>query len=446
MKNNKAKTNWRVKLQSEYKKKNFEISKFVKENFDDIEGACWDYKRKRVVRVIKNLEKYGTVDNQEAEGVNTKKRTAIVENDGTVTGGFQGFSYENGNYISDRIISVSKGQPITPDIVMEAHGLDKRLWEVVSYKNNFWNAQAQEGKVVELYQSKLVVKPRISPELSFEDIDNFFKNKDFTRYINNTTKNIVYNDSDEVLEIDTADLHCGLLAWRNETGSDYDLKICANKFLGAIDDIVQRSEHKQFSDIYFCGLGDILHIDNDKNETTKGTLQQAEGRMAKIFDFAFDTINTAIYKLRVNFPDTKLHYMYLAGNHDRNTGYFLAKCLQLANDDVDFDIRPNPQKAIHFGKVLVGLTHGDMPTKNKGTWLINDFRKEFGESHFVEEHSGHFHEEEARKYNGIMVRSVVAQCGNSYWEHQQGYRSQRGIQCFVWNKMKGLRETWYYYY
>ena len=49
-------------------------------------------------------------------------------------------------------------------------------------------------------------------------------------------------------------------------------------------------------------------------------------------------------------------------------------------------------------------------------------------------------------YNGIMVRSLLAQCGNSYWEHQQGYRSHRGIMCFVWNKETGLRETWYYYY
>ena len=87
-----------------------------------------------------------------------------------------------------------------------------------------------------------------------------------------------------------------------------------------------------------------------------------------------------------------------------------------------------------------------MPKYNKGTWLINDFRKEFGESHFVEEHCGHIHTEEAKIYNGIMVRSLLAQCGNSYWEHQQGYRSHRGIMCFVWNKEIGLRETWYYYY
>ena len=34
--NNKAKTDWRKKLQSEYKKKGFEVSKFLKENFDFI--------------------------------------------------------------------------------------------------------------------------------------------------------------------------------------------------------------------------------------------------------------------------------------------------------------------------------------------------------------------------------------------------------------------------
>ncbi|MCQ2087659.1 MAG: hypothetical protein MJZ37_06295 [Bacilli bacterium] len=347
----------------------------------------------------------------------------------------------NGEITYNTQTVLEKGQDITPESIMAEKGLVPEEWEVVSFTKNVWQSQTREGEAIDLCQSKLTVRPNRVNEITFSDIDKFLEGKTFKNKM--SVPKIKYNASGEVLEIDIADLHCGLLAWRNETGSDYDLHLCAERFLAGIKDIVVRANSKLFKDIYFCCLGDVIHIDNDMNTTTKGTIQQADGRIAKIFDFAFDTINTAIDMLRP--LNAKIHYMYLCGNHDRNTGYYLAKCLHLANPDVDFDIAPNPQKAIHFGNVLVGLTHGDMPTKNKGTWLMHDYRKEFGESLFVEEHCGHIHTEESKMYNGIMVRSVMAQCGNSYWEHQQGYRSMRGIMCFVWNKEKGLRETWYYY-
>ena len=418
---------WKTKLIKEYSS-DFNHITFLNSNYDIIPGRTRENKRRKVKYLVDQL---------------SKSRNAKTLNNNTSLSNAQSMSFSNGQFISDRIIEVANGQLITPDVIMQSHNLDPKIWEVVSYKNNFYQSQAKNNKVIELYQSKVVVKPKISSELTIDDIDAYLDSKDFSTRIK-VNKPITYDNSDEFLEIDTADLHCGLLAWRNETGSDYDLQICSDRFLSGISDVVERSKHKHFSDVYICGLGDILHIDNDRNETTKGTLQQADGRLTKIFDFAFDTMNTAIDLLRG--LNSKIHYIYLAGNHDRTTGYFLAKCLKLANPDIDFDITPNPQKAIHVGNVLIGLTHGDMPKYNKGTWLINDFRKEFGESHFVEEHCGHIHTEEAKMYNGIMVRSLLAQCGNSYWEHQQGYRSHRGIMCFVWNKEIGLRETWYYYY
>lgn len=348
-------------------------------------------------------------------------------------------SYINGNLIYNDIIEIPKGQALTPEYVLRLKNLPVEQWEVVSFITNVWQGQKENDKV-DLFQTKLAVRPRKDYSITFDDIDEYFSGKHPKDV---SFKPIYFKDFGETLEIDIADLHCGLLAWRNETNDDYDLHICSERFLSGIDDIIKRCKGKTLKQVYFCTLGDILHIDNDKNETTKGTYQQADGRLPKIFDFAFDTMHKALQMLReLKVP---IKYIYLCGNHDRTTGYFLVKLLEAKNPDIIFDTRPNPQKAIQFDNVLVGLTHGDMPKYNKGVWLINDYRREFGRSDFVEEHSGHIHEEEAKKYNGIMVRSVLAQCGNSYWEHQQGYRSKRGIMCFVWCE-KGLRETFYYYY
>ena len=336
--------------------------------------------------------------------------------------------------------------PSTPEEAMRAKGLDPKQWEVVTYTVNSWQQQAKEDCKVTLYQYKLIVKPAKKVGLTIEDIDNYYN-----EMIGDLSKGfevnpIEYDKTAEVLEIDVADLHCGLLSWAFETGSDDDCQKTADRFLAGIYDIAERCQNKQLSKIYFCTLGDILNADTFAGTTTKGTQQDMDLRIHNAIDVAFHTMQAAIVILsQLGVP---MEYIYTCGNHDNVTGYCVAKMLEVANKDneIIFNITPNPQKAIHFGNVLVGLTHGEMPKYNKGTWLINDYRREFGESYFVEEHCGHVHHEEAKEYNGIMVRSVLAQCGNSYWEHKMGYRSNRGIMCFVWNPETGLRETMYYNY
>lgn len=344
--------------------------------------------------------------------------------------------------VFDDINECVTGEEITPEWIMREKGLNPKEWEVISFTKNVWQQQTKDGDKINLCQSKLTVRPIKRDGLTFEDIDEWFKTKSFNKFTK--VKPIEYNNSNEVLEIDIADLHIGLLAWRYETNNDWDLHICQEKFLQGIRDTVDRAKGRKFKAIYLCTLGDVIHIDNMQGATTKGTVQQTDGRATKIFDFAYDTMAQAINMLSELHSPIK--YIYLCGNHDTLTGYCLAKMLKATIPDVDFDVEPKPQKAIHFGRCLIGLTHGDMPKNNQGLWLMNDYRREFGASDFIEIHAGHFHSESTKTVNGILTKYVLAQCGNSYWENQQGYRSQRGIQCFVWNEETGLRESWYYIY
>ena len=350
------------------------------------------------------------------------------------------YTYTGGLSVYEDEQRIIDGQEITPEIIMRAKGLKVEEWEVVHFTKNVWQQQTKEGGTIDMCQSKLTVKPRQKAEPTLEELEAFFRDKQFAS-LPPIPPRPDPQPGDLVLEIDMADLHSGLFAWGDEAGEDFDLEICRERFLEAVRDIRDRARGKGISQIYLCALGDILHIDNDLNTTTKGTVQQADGRVAQIFDYTFDTVNMGLALLReLSVP---IHYIYTAGNHDRNVGYYLVRCLEKANPDILFDLKPNPQKAIHFGKVLVGLTHGDMPTKNRGKWLMTDYRKQFGESRWVEEHSGHIHEEEARSIHGILCRSMPTLTGASAWEHQQGYRSDRAMQCFLWSRENGLCETWY---
>ena len=348
-------------------------------------------------------------------------------------------SYKNGitEYQDERPY---KGE-LTPLDVMKEHNLNPCEWEVVSFTSNYWQSQTKEGQLIDLCQSKLAVKPKVKSELTFEDIDNYFASKDFN--CKTPLKPFPYNPDGEILEIDYTDLHVGLLAWKSETGADFDLKIVEQRFLESIADTVRRCQNRKFKLIRFITLGDILHIDNDEQKTTNGTFQQADGRTAKIFNKALDMLIAAIdCLLELEAP---IEYVYLAGNHDRTTGYFLAKSLQMAyrkEPNITFDIEPNPQKVKSYGRALVGYCHGDMPRKNIGLWLLKDFRREYGASDYAEIHSGHIHTKTEEEINGIRVITLSSLCESAYWEHQQGYVSERALICYVWHEKHGKRETW----
>lgn len=349
----------------------------------------------------------------------------------------------DGSATFEGIIALMDGEPITPEIIMEAHNLDSRQWDVMSYKTNFWQAQRKGGGKMLLYQSKITVKPKKQVAITFEDIDRYFATKDYSKD-KLPIECINYDPKGEILTIKIPDLHIGLLAWREETGADYDLKIVRERFFMCINDIIQRCKYKKFKKIVFITLGDILHIDNDDGTTTKGTKQQMDGRMAKIVGCAEDILVDGITILGELAP---VEYIYVAGNHDRVCGYMLARSVSnvFRNDsNVTCDISPNPIKYRRYGISLALYHHGDAPKKNIGELPMLHAREELSKAKFVEINLGHYHNEEVKTVNGARVRYFPTICTSSYWEHQQAYGSaMKAIVCDIFNEKTGLRETWY---
>ena len=346
-------------------------------------------------------------------------------------------------------ICVKHGERITPDEVLELHGLDQGLWESLSYTNNNWQMVSREEGKVDLFQSKVKAKP-IVKGLAWKDFDEYLKDKIFSNVppVFNPTQ---YDPNGEVLEICFPDWHSGLLSWREETGEDYDIKIAVDRFKMCIQDIVERSANRKFSKIVFSTLGDVLHIDNNMQTTTRGTFQQTDGRIAKIAIASCDALIDAVISFGKIAPT---EVVYLEGNHDSVSGFMLLLAVSKAfinNDNISFDICPNPRKFRVFGNTLVGWTHGDMNKKYQGKWVLSEARKEFGDCKFVEVHVGHFHTEKTKELpftedgdEGIMIRHLPNIASSSSWEHKEGYpKNQKAVLSFVWNLKNGLREVWH---
>lgn len=348
------------------------------------------------------------------------------------------YTFQNGSHIYEDIVEIIDGREITPQIIMEAHKLKANEWDVIAFCSNVWQQQTKTGDKIDLCQSKLTVKPKKQQEITLAEIDAYFDKKRFAPLFPFRTYNESVLENDNVLEIAYTDPHNGLLAWRHETGEDYDLDIARKRFISCAYDIVTRCKSKKIKRIELAMLGDILHTANDNQTTEKGTLLQSDGRFAKIVDYTERTIVEVISILRDIAP---VNVTWVSGNHSRSGEYMLMKCVSKSFSDVNFDISPNPIKQLKIGNALIGLAHGDMPKKNL-TANVDMVAREIGGIKYIEQHCGHFHTEETTTVNGIKVRFLPTMCSSSFWEHQQGYLCQKAMISFVWSEDKGIREFW----
>lgn len=358
----------------------------------------------------------------------------------------------DGTITQDKIIEICEQEEKSPYSLMVAHGFDPQLWEVVSYRNNFWHSQQKGGKLLVMGQSRITVRP-LKAAITTENIDAYFNYKTLTNQVGEIIPTN-YDEAGQTLEICLPDWHAGLLAWREETGQDYDLHIAQERLRHCVMDIVSRCRNKHLKKIYLVTLGDLLHFDNDEQKTTKGTFQQADGRLSKIFDFTLDTLIDFVSILATLAPT---EIIYIPGNHDRLTGYMAIKAVEMAFRStltVTFDTKPRSEKWRLFGGNLVGWHHGDAPSKNMKNWLQHKARKEFGQARYAEIHNGHLHSQGVRETNrdlnldgemsGITIRTLPTIAPSSFWESQQEYSSVlKTLMCFVWHDEIGLREIWY---
>ena len=394
-----------------------------------------DHARKALKGIDKILEMDSSVA-QQIDATSVQAESDSVPNKSTVE------IHKDGAQTSSKLVLMKEEDSKDAEFLLKAHGYDIEFWELTGAKSNIWNAYSKQDGIMELYSSKITVRPKKS-QLSLESIDNYFDNKIFK-----TSKELTlptnYDPAGEILEIGLPDFHAGLYSWQKEVGENFDIHIARERFLKCFNDILERSKGRKFEKIIFVTLGDLLHVDNDNQSTSKGTLQQVDGRISKIFDITLDMLIDAV-ELLGNFAPTEV--VYVSGNHDRILGYALAKALEKAfkgDSNITFDTSPNPRKFRRYENVLIGWLHGDCPKNNISEWLQTEARKDFGESLFAEVHCGHLHHQQTLEKSGMIIRYLPTICSSSAWEHKQAYqKSVRAVVSFVWNKFSGLREMWF---
>lgn len=229
------------------------------------------------------------------------------------------------------------------------------------------------------------------------------------------------------------DAHFGKLAWEAESGENYDLHIAERVFSNAVDDLLLRCAHRRITRFLLPVGNDLLHVDNDRNQTWAGTQMDTDGRLAKVYATAKMAVIRAVERMIEVAP---VHVEYVPGNHDHVLSMLMVDTLYSwfrATPLVTVNHRDlATRKYVRFGTCLIGLTHGnEEPIANLPGLMASERRKDWAESECREWLTGHVHQE--RKWttkavqttDSVVIRSLHSLAGTDAWHHRKGYVCNR---------------------
>ncbi len=323
--------------------------------------------------------------------------------------------------------------------------IDETIWEVERHIINKWDCVAKSKKdkliATELWQVKVWLKRKI-PKLIEEGVKEFIKQIPAHKY-----PPIKYErPSDPYLfEVSIWDHHFGKLCWGQETGENFDLKSAERIYSDAAHELIEKSRGFAIEKIVLPIGQDFFHIDGPANTTVAGTPQDVDGRFFKIFDVGCRSVINLIDVLMGIAP---IHILWVPGNHDWNTSWFMLKVLAAHYrliHHVTIDLSPMPRKHIEYGINLLGYTHGNeekhssLPVLMAGQWP-----EAWARTRHREWKIGHYHKVKETQFNaaetidGVLVRTLPSLTGTDSWHYKKGYvGGMRAAQAFLYSAKLG---------
>lgn len=198
---------------------------------------------------------------------------------------------------------------------------------------------------------------------------------------------------DKLLNLYTvSDFHLGMLAWADESGDDWDMKIAEDLFSRWFDAAFQKAPDAGTGVINL--LGDLAHFDSlDAVTPASGHVLDADTRYQKLVRYMIRMVRRVVGMALVKHKNVRL--LIVQGNHDESGMIWLAEMFSTLYDNeprVFVDTSPDVYKMVQHGKTTLFFHHGHKARFDAiEPVMIAKFRKAFGESVYSYAHVGHLH-------------------------------------------------------
>jgi len=234
-----------------------------------------------------------------------------------------------------------------------------------------------------------------------------------------------------------ADLHLGMLAWRPQTGADYDLKIATERLLDCASAIIAKADRSR--EALIANLGDWYHANDQRNVTPRSNNQlDVDGRWFKVQRAGLRAFRSVIDMALAKHQ--KVDVINIPGNHDPEATPTLALALgefYSKNKRVNIAF-PSDIYYRRFGTNLIGAAHGDKaPASRLAMAMAVDERKAWGETAYHWIMSGHIHKDKLDTIGDVRVEvfSTIADKDN----HAAGgaWRNTQALNVITLHKRDG---------
>ncbi|MCB6840967.1 helix-turn-helix domain-containing protein [Weissella viridescens] len=325
---------------------------------------------------------------------------------------------KDGSTTSSTTMQMTSEQAKDPEFVLRAHGFNPDNWDIVSARNNFWQQNSQENGLIDLYQSKITVKPKSDDELTPLDMADMFKN-DIKPYTVNQVARDAHN-----LVVPLPDMHFGITTLE-------DVKSHLDKMLGILN--------KGYKTIVIEQLGDLFHSSQMwSSQTMRGTMLDEVDMVQAIEDAKqfFDILVPACLD-----NSTSVHIKQMAGNHSGNMEYVFMEYLKAKYPQVVIKNNIKYRGAYLLDNVGIMIAHGDLAPKNLPMLFANEFGGVWSLSHSREIHKGHFHNEKTVDEGGVISRQLGTVKPNDKYEISNGWTlSKKELYALEYDRYKLVAE------
>lgn len=234
------------------------------------------------------------------------------------------------------------------------------------------------------------------------------------------------------------DYHLGMMAWGEETGGDWDLKIAEKTLINYFQKAIELSPNS--NDAIFAQIGDFLHWDGMDAVTPQHRhILDADTRFTKLVRTSIRVIRQVITMLLEKHQ--KVTVIMAEGNHDPASSVWLREMLSSFYENeprLVIDTNPDPYYCITFGDNCLFYHHGHLKNvQNIDSVFVSKYKKEFGSSKYVYAHTGHLHNQKIKESNLMLVEQHRTLASKDAYASRGGWASGRDSKVITYHKNYG---------
>jgi len=234
------------------------------------------------------------------------------------------------------------------------------------------------------------------------------------------------------------DYHMGMLAWHEEAGQDWDLKIAEELIVKWFAQAIQQSP--QANQAIFAQMSDFLHFDGmDAVTPASKHLLDVDSRFSKLVRSSIRILRTIVDMLLQKHQ--RLHIIMADANHDPVSQIWLREWFAVMYENeprVTVDKSPNPYNAFEFGKVALFFHHGHKrKVSNVSEVFASQFREMFGRTKYAFAHMGHLHHIDVRENNLMIIEQHRTLAPADAYSARGGWLSGRDAKVITYDKRFG---------